>query len=454
MAVSFDSVFGNWSTENCVGTGTDGRVYLISRKNESGAVERSALKTIRIGDNRSESKGYNSIGEPDVQSDEDYFQNIIKNITENINTIKENDRGKRFVNYEEYEVRKTSDGKGRIILIRLEEMRSLTELLNKFSFTLEETINLGISVCKALIRCRDFGYIYPNLKPENILFDKKGICKLGDFGSFSCLEPSKTSVAYKRTQYYMAPEYIKTGKINCTCDTYALGLVLYMLTNRGRLPFTEKYPQNVTINGLDRSKENRINGLPLPKPELSGDALFEIIKKACAFDEKDRYLSPKQMLSDLKNALENKPFEKAEYEDIYSVSHENPDYEEPINNEPTDQENLKKDEVKNNKGNDNDFVSLKDEITIPDVLPGDYSNGKKTAKRKRTPTVVPITQSSENKKFSSVDIKKISVIIIAILCVVLLLFVSLKLRNSNSDEAATSFVAETETSAEVSSSGG
>ncbi|MGN0468333.1 MAG: protein kinase [Acutalibacteraceae bacterium] len=453
MAVSFDGVFGNWHTENCVGTGTDGRVYIISRKDDNGAVERSALKTIRIGDNRNENKGYNSIVENDSQIDEDYFENIIKNITKNIKTIKENDCGKRFVNYEEYEVRETSDGKGKIILIRLEEMRSLTELLNKFSFTLEETINLGISVCKSLIRCRNFGYVYPNLKPENILFNKKGICKLGDFGSFSCLEPSKTSVAYKRTQYYMAPEFIKTGKINCTCDTYALGLILYMLTNRGRLPFTEKYPQNVTVNGLDRSKENRLSGLPLPKPELSGDALFEIIKKACAFDEKDRYLSPKQMLSDLKNALENKPFEKAEYDDIFSVSDE-------IKNkvEAADVNLIGSDESKNieakSKASDVDFTTLKDEITIPDVLPGDYSNGKKTVKRKRTPTVVPITQETNKKKISSSDIKKIAVIIIAILCILVLLFASVKLRNNYSSDSATSSVAAAETTAEVMSSGG
>ena len=321
MPHSFDPVFGDWYTENQLGSGTDGKAYTITRELPDGTKQRAVLKTIRIGDYRNEKKSFNKLGEaPAAVGDDTQREKIISNITDNIDIIRQVDNGKHFVRYEAWEKRKTSDGKGTLILIRLEEMRSLADVLDDFSLTRDETLRLGISICRALVRCRDFGYIYPNLKPENILFDRKGLCKLGDFGSFSCLEPSKTSIAYKRTQYYMAPEYIRTGKINCTADTYALGLVLYSLINRGRLPFTEPYPQELTVASFDRSKQSRIDGVAFPPPALYDEALCLIIGKACAFLPENRYLSPKQMLADLESALANRPLGNMEFEDVYSMS--------------------------------------------------------------------------------------------------------------------------------------
>lgn len=385
MSQSFDPVFGEWYTEKQIGCGTDGKVYTLVKTNPDGSKERSVLKTIRIGSNRSESRDYNAIGEVSNAENAAGSDEIIENITENIGIIQASDNGRHFVKYEQCAVRETSDGKGRLILIRLEQMRSLASLLNDFSFTLEETLRLGVSVCRSLMKCREFGYIYPNVKPENILFDRRGVCKLGDFGSFSCLEPSKTSIAFKRTQYYMAPEFIKNATINCTADTYSLGLVLYSLVNRGRLPFTEEYPQEVTVNGLDRSMKLRLAGEPLEKPALCSDALFEIIKKACAFKESDRYLSPKQMLADLENAISGKPFAKAEYEDIYSVS----DEEKLAGQEKSEEESAGA-AAESSAREDFDFeeeeprepISLLDEIPIPDVTPGDYASARKPKKEK------------------------------------------------------------------------
>lgn len=418
MPQSFDPVFNDWYTGKCIGNGTDGRVYEITR-NIYGKTQRSVLKTIRISDNRNENKGYNNINDIQSESHSDDFLKIIDDITTNIDTIREVDGGKHFVKYEEWDVRDTSDKKGKIILIRLEEMRSLTNVLDKFSFTCEETIRLGISVCKALIRCRDFGYVYPNLKPENILFDRKGICKLGDFGSFSSLEPAKSSVAFKRTEYYMAPEFMRTGKINCTCDTYALGLVLYMLVNRGRLPFTEPYPQDVTVNGLNKSRENRLKGLPLPSPATGTEELFKVIEKACAYKVEDRYLSPKQMLSDLKAVLEHKPNDEPVFDEIYSDSAQNDSTEE------------KETYVQYKNATDpfEEKIKLHEEITIPDIEPYKYANNDvNTPVRKNVATYSQLPKITSVKKHGIGNIKAILGIIIAIAIILFMLIVSVALR--------------------------
>ncbi len=375
MSNSLNPVFGEWYTDRQLGTGTDGKVFSIYRQKYDGTREKSVLKIIRLGENREEKR--NLFAEADnsvIENEDEYYAKIISNITDNVRTLMESDGGRYFVRYEDIELRKASDGKGRLILLKLEEMRSLSDLLKEFSFTLEETLRLGISVCKSLIKCRSFGYIYPNLKPENILFDRNGICKLGDFGTFSLLEPAKTGVAYKRTQYYMAPEFIKTGNVNSTIDTYALGLVLFMLTNRNRLPFSEEYPNKVTINSLNEGVRKRSAGAALPEPSLASPELKRIIAKACAYETSERYFTPEQMLSDLQNALDNKPFEQAKYNDVYSVSdgYEMPEEDVLI---PEVEETVREPEK------EIEVVSLKEEIKIPDIIPV-YKRKPPTAKKK------------------------------------------------------------------------
>lgn len=377
MSNSLNPVFGEWYTDRQLGTGTDGKVFSIYRQKYDGTRETSVLKIMRLGENREEKKNFFAQAENSViENEEEYYNKIITTIKGHVNAIMSIDGGKHFVKYEDIELRKASDGKGRLILLRLEEMRSLSDLLKDFSFTLEETLRLGISVCKSLIKCRRSfgGYIYPNLKPENILFDRNGVCKLGDFGTFSLLEPAKTGVAYKRTQYYMAPEFIKTGNVNSTIDTYSLGLILFMLTNRNRLPFSEEYPNKVTINSLNEGVRKRSAGVPLPEPALASAELKKIIAKACAYDWSERYFTPEQMLSDLQNALDNKPFDEAKYNDVYSVTEGYDMPEEDIlipDVEEIEREPEKKTEV----------VFLKEEIKIPDIMPT-YKRKAPTAKKK------------------------------------------------------------------------
>lgn len=373
MSNSLNPVFGEWYTDKQIGSGTDGKVFSIYKENYSGERVYSILKIIRIGENRNERKLFSNDNRSYKNQDE-HFDNIIKKITDNIDTVKKSNASNSIIKYEDVELRNASDGKGRLILLRLESAKSLAEITKDMTFTLDEVIRLGINVCSALVKCRSFGYIYPNLKPENILFTQEGRCKLGDFGTFSCLEPSKTSISYKRTQYFMAPEFIRTGNINCTADTYSLGLILYMLSNRNRLPFTEPYPEKVTINSLNEATNKRITAQSFDKPTFASEELWSIIRKACNFNPNKRYFSPDQMLSDLKNALENKPFEEPKYDEVYSKSIPTEEDEAIIMPEI--------EEVNKSVEETTPVLSIKEEIQIPAVDPV-YKRRKTTSANKR-----------------------------------------------------------------------
>ncbi len=430
MSNSLNPVFGQWYTDKQLGNGTDGKVFSIYKENYDGSRDTSVLKIIRLGENRNERKIITALNDISAE-DDDYYEKVIKNITDNIETIRKSDAGKSFVKYEDVELRNASDGKGKLILIKLENCKSLADLLKEFSFTLDETLRLGINICKALVKCRSFGYIYPNLKPENILFDADGRCKLGDFGTFSLLEPAKYSVAFKRTEYFMAPEYIRSGNINCTADTYSLGLVLYMLTNRGRLPFSEPYPQKETVSGLNSSVEKRLAGEMPEKPVFASEELWSIICKACNPNPNNRYFTPDQMLSDLKNALDNKPFEQPVYDEVYSESVNGTEEEVllPVTDEKADYTNAE--EI-------TPALSIKEEIQIPEIVP--VYKKKNTAKKKiikyeKLPEIKrPVKK--ENKE----PVKKLIILAVIAVLLVLLFIISAVLHSGSSENQAVSAV--------------
>ncbi len=432
MSNSLNPVFGEWYTDKQIGNGTDGKVFSIYRQNYNGDREYSILKIIRLGENRNERKQFSSKDGAAAYEDEP-FDNIIKKITDNIDTVRKSKVSNYIIKYEDVELRRASDGKGRLILLRLENGKSLAEVTKDMSFTLEETIRLGINICTALVKCRSFGYIYPNLKPENILFTEDGRCKLGDFGTFSCLEPSKTSISYKRTQYFMTPEFIRTGNINCTADTYSLGLILYMLTNRNRLPFTAPYPEKITINSLNEATNKRLTAQDFDKPVFASDELWMIIKKACNFNPNKRYFAPEHMLSDLKNALENKPFEEPKYDEVYSKSV-------PLDE---DEENVlipEIEEVEQRVEENTPVLSIKEEIQIPAVDPV-YKKRKATTHVKKTVKIDKLPEIRKSKKIQKPSsVKLIVTAAIALFLIILLIISSSLYSKAQTESVITAFV--------------
>ena len=420
MSNSLNPVFGEWYTYKQIGNGTDGKVFSIYKEKYNGEREYSVLKIIRLGDNRNERKHFAS-DDKTFSNEDEYFDYLTKKITENIEKVKNSDASKYIVKYEDIEFRRASDGKGRLILLKLENAKSLAEVIKDLSFTPEEILRLGINICNALSKCREFGYIYPNLKPENIMFTEDGRCKLGDFGTFSCLEPAKTSVSYKRTQYYMAPEYIKSGNINCTADTYSLGLVLYMLSNRGRLPFTEPYPEKVTINSLNEATQKRISAQQLERPIFASDELWCIIRKACNYNPNKRYFSPDQMLSDLKNALAKKPFEAPKFDDVYSKSV----------TESDENEDVLIPEIESANGYveyTTPVLSIREEVQIPDVDPV-YKPRKSGRPVRRTVSNEKIPEIKSTTVKRNPNSKKVIITAIIAAVMILVFILSLVLHN-------------------------
>lgn len=80
------------------------------------------------------------------------------------------------------------------------------------------------------------GVVHRDIKPENVMLAENGELKLIDFGlSKRQSKDSKELKTIAGTPYYMAPE-VQLGSYNSKCDTWSLGVMLYVFMS-GYLPF-------------------------------------------------------------------------------------------------------------------------------------------------------------------------------------------------------------------------
>ncbi|XP_045470385.1 cGMP-dependent protein kinase 1-like [Harmonia axyridis] len=110
-------------------------------------------------------------------------------------------------------------------------------------------------VLEALAYLHTQGFVYRDLKPENLLIDNNGYIKMTDFGFAKHLTPGSKSGTFAGTPEYLAPEIILNRGHDKAVDLWAFGIFVYELLN-GKTPFRSNDPSymktyNNILNGLD-----------------------------------------------------------------------------------------------------------------------------------------------------------------------------------------------------------
>ncbi|KAL5207377.1 hypothetical protein ABZP36_031812 [Zizania latifolia] len=99
-----------------------------------------------------------------------------------------------------------------------------------------EAADLMVQLTAALASCHRRGVAHRDVKPDNVLFDARGVLKLGDFGSAEWFADGRPMTGLVGTPYYVAPEVVAGREYNEKVDVWSAGVVLYMMLS-GTVPF-------------------------------------------------------------------------------------------------------------------------------------------------------------------------------------------------------------------------
>jgi hypothetical protein len=173
------------------------------------------------------------------------------------------------------------------LLMEFVDGANLRQLLRAGRLPPEDALKIAAQVCDALQYAHEEGIVHRDVKPENILLDKKGRVKIADFGLAKLLL-ERSSVDHQLTAsqqvmgtwHYMAPEQIeKPLQVDHRADIYSLGVVLYEILT-GSLP---------------------LGRFPLPSEQAPVDArLDEVVLRALEKNPEQRY----QRITEMKASLE------------------------------------------------------------------------------------------------------------------------------------------------------
>src|SRR3954469_7772365 len=108
----------------------------------------------------------------------------------------------------------------------------------------DKAVETARKLCAGLAAAHDRGVIHRDLKPQNIMINKRGEVVIMDFGLAAIADQLSGAEARNGTPAYMSPEQLRGGVVTNKSDLYSLGLVLYELFT-GKRPFDAKTLQHL-----------------------------------------------------------------------------------------------------------------------------------------------------------------------------------------------------------------
>ena len=225
------------------------------------------------------------------------------------------------------------------IVMEYIEGRHLKELIKKRGkLTLSEAIDIMSQVCDGIATAHDSYIIHRDIKPQNIMILDSGLVKITDFGIAMALNSTQLTQtnSVMGSVHYLPPEQASGNGSTLQSDIYSMGILFYELLT-GELPFRGENAVEIALKQLKES----LPDIKEKVPEIP-NSIVNILKRATAKNPKNRYEDAREMLADIKTAMD----ENRANEQII-------EYQYPEFDETKEKRNVKKTEenkvTKNNK---------------------------------------------------------------------------------------------------------
>lgn len=214
----------------------------------------------------------------DKEAAAQYYKSIADGIVEEAQILQKLAELEGFMPYKRWQIEPIDDGVGYDVYLLARYKKTLNRYFQRNPMTHLGALNLGLDLCAALAVCRRMGYLYVNLKPENVYLTDEQEYRIGDLGFIKLDSLKYASLPERYRSVYTAPEIQDAySTLNATIDVYALGLILYQAFNNGLIP-------EITEDATE-----------LAPPTYADYEMSEIILKACAMNPADRYQDPIEM---------------------------------------------------------------------------------------------------------------------------------------------------------------
>ncbi|KAK2895045.1 hypothetical protein QQF64_011816 [Cirrhinus molitorella] len=122
--------------------------------------------------------------------------------------------------------------------------------IGEIGIEMERVIHYTAQIVTGILHLHAMDIVYRDMKPENVLLDSQGQCRLSDLGLAVELPNGKTITQKAGTKGYMAPEILKQEPYRTSVDWWALGCSIYEMM-AGRLPFRD-HKEKVTKEEIVR----------------------------------------------------------------------------------------------------------------------------------------------------------------------------------------------------------
>jgi serine/threonine-protein kinase len=157
----------------------------------------------------------------------------------------------------------------------------------------------AIEIARALGAAHARHIVHRDVKPQNVLIDEEGSCKVTDFGIARTLDEEGLTADGRvlGTTDYVSPEQALGQPVTGQSDLYSLGVVLYEVLT-GQVPFRGESQVAVAMKHVRES----LPDVQAKRPEISA-ALAAVIDRATAKRLQDRYANDAELIADLEDVL-------------------------------------------------------------------------------------------------------------------------------------------------------
>ncbi|NIM59002.1 MAG: protein kinase, partial [Candidatus Aminicenantes bacterium] len=171
-----------------------------------------------------------------------------------------------------------------------------------------KAISVAKQVSEGLTEAHHLGVVHRDLKPQNIMIDKKGNVRIMDFGIARSLKTKGITATGMMigTPEYMSPEQAEMKETDQRSDIYSLGVILYEMVT-GRLPFEGDSPLSIAMK---HKSEKPLDPREF-NTQVSGELSF-VILRCMEKDKEKRYQRAEELYSELGNIEKGLPIKERE----------------------------------------------------------------------------------------------------------------------------------------------